>query len=177
MRSEERGAGIEGGRRLRHALIAAVLLAAPVAVRAQDVGIAVGTAAPRTIPLETLEGAKADLGQVIGKGPVLIQFWAAWCSSCHELAPKVAAARSRYAKRVRFVGVAVSVNQSPRLARRYAAKHRTPLDLFYDREGLAADAFEAPGTSYVVVLDRTGKVVYTGIGGDQDIEAAVRKAL
>jgi hypothetical protein len=29
----------------------------------------------------------------------------------------------------------------------------------------------------VVVLDKTGKVVYTGLGGKQDLDAAVRKAL
>jgi ribosomal protein S5 len=34
-----------------------------------------------------------------------------------------------------------------------------------------------PATSYVVVTDRTGKVVYTGLGGEQDIEAAIQKAL
>ena len=34
-----------------------------------------------------------------------------------------------------------------------------------------------PATSYVVVLDKKGKVVYTGLGGKQDLEAAIRKAL
>jgi ribosomal protein S5 len=29
----------------------------------------------------------------------------------------------------------------------------------------------------VVVLDRQGRVVYTGVGGDQDLDAAIRKAL
>ena len=38
-------------------------------------------------------------------------------------------------------------------------------------------AFDAPATSYVVVLDKTGKVVYTGLGGKQDLEGAIRKAL
>jgi len=27
------------------------------------------------------------------------------------------------------------------------------------------------------VLDKTGKVVYTGLGGDQDIDGAIKKAL
>jgi len=27
------------------------------------------------------------------------------------------------------------------------------------------------------VLDRTGKVVYTGVGSDQNIDAAIRRAL
>ena len=159
------------------AVTLAALAAAPALLRAQDLGVAVGTQAPTSLPVETLDGGKADLGQFVGKGPVFIQFWAAWCSNCHELEPKVAAARRKYGAKVRFVGVAVSVNQSPTLARRYAAKHGTPLELFYDRSGDAADAFDAPGTSYVVVLDRTGKVVYTGMGGDQDVDAAVRKAL
>ncbi len=38
-------------------------------------------------------------------------------------------------------------------------------------------AFLAPGTSYIVVLDAEGTVVYTGSGGNQDIEAAVLKGL
>jgi ribosomal protein S5 len=52
-----------------------------------------------------------------------------------------------------------------------------PHDTFYDVEGRAAGAFDAPATSYVVVLDKTGRVVYTGLGGKQDLEAAIRKAL
>ena len=51
------------------------------------------------------------------------------------------------------------------------------MELLYDRKGDASEAYDAPATSYVVVLDRTGKVVYTGAGGDQDLEAAIRKAL
>jgi hypothetical protein len=39
------------------------------------------------------------------------------------------------------------------------------------------DRFNVPATSYVVVLDRQGRIVYTGVGGDQDLVAAVRKAL
>jgi ribosomal protein S5 len=34
-----------------------------------------------------------------------------------------------------------------------------------------------PATSHVVVIDKHGKVVYTGVGGDQDLEAAIKKAL
>ena len=159
------------------ALVAALAVGAPAGLRAQDAGVAIGTVAPKSLPVERLDGTRADLGALIGKGPVLLQFWAAWCSSCHELAPKVAAARAKYGDRMKFVGVAVAVNQSPTLARRYSEKHRTPLDLYYDRDGAAAEAFEAPGTSYVVLLDAAGKVVYTGFGPDQNLDAAIRKLL
>jgi len=34
-----------------------------------------------------------------------------------------------------------------------------------------------PATSYVVLVDRSGKVVYTGLGGDQDLAAALKKVM
>jgi predicted transcriptional regulator len=52
-----------------------------------------------------------------------------------------------------------------------------PHDFFYDVDGKAAGAFDAPATSYVVVLDKTGRVVYTGLGGTQNLDAALKKAL
>jgi hypothetical protein len=35
----------------------------------------------------------------------------------------------------------------------------------------------APTTSYVVALDARGRVVYTGVGEDQDIAGAARRAV
>ena len=54
-----------------------------------------------------------------------------------------------------------------------------PVDfpVLWDEGGRAVRAFLAPGTSYIVVLDEEGIVVYTGSGAGQDIEAAVRTAL
>jgi hypothetical protein len=34
-----------------------------------------------------------------------------------------------------------------------------------------------PATSYVVVMNKAGVIVYTGVGGDQDLAAAIKKAL
>jgi uncharacterized membrane protein YeiH len=45
--------------------------------------------------------------------------------------------------------------------------------VLWDGRGAAVRAFRAPATSYVVVLDAAGRVVYTGIGADQDIEMAL----
>jgi thiol-disulfide isomerase/thioredoxin len=164
-------------RRLALALtLAATPLALPQALPAQDLGIPIGTKAP-AVALQTLDGKPASLGQYIGKGPVLIEFWASWCPNCKALEPKLHAAAKKYAGRVKFVAVAVSVNQSVERVRRYQAQHKLPMELLYDRTGDASEAYEAPATSYVVVLDKTGKVVYTGAGGDQDLDAAIRKAL
>ena len=47
----------------------------------------------------------------------------------------------------------------------------------WDVKGEATGKWDVPATSYVVVLDRSGKVVYTGVGGNQNLEAAIRKAM
>ncbi|MEP7346651.1 MAG: hypothetical protein ABI877_15375, partial [Gemmatimonadaceae bacterium] len=71
----------------------------------------------------------------------------------------------------------VSVNQSVERVKAYKEKHGMSQDIVWDRKGFAADAYEVPATSYIVVVDAKGKVVYTGVGADQDIDAAVRKAI
>lgn len=166
------------GARLRScALAAGIALAALGApARAQDSGIEVGSRAPGAA-LETLDGKSAELSSVFGKGPVVIQFWATWCPTCKALEPAMQAARQKYAGKVAFVGVAVSVNQSPRAVQAYSERHSPGMTHFFDRRGKAVDAYEVPATGFVVVVNKAGTVVYTGLGGDQDIDAAIRKAM
>jgi len=155
-------------------LVLATLISTPAF--AQDLGIDVGAQAP-VVTVQSLDGKQIDLGRYIGKTPVLIEFWATWCPNCRELMPTLLAAEKKFGKRVKFIALAVAINQSPEKVRRWLAAHPLPHDTFYDADGKAAGAFDAPATSYVVVLDRKGRVVYTGLGGTQDLEAALKKAL
>ncbi len=157
------------------ALVTGAFIVAAPAI-AQDLGIDVGARAP-AVTVQALDGKQIDLGKYIGKMPVLIEFWATWCPNCRELMPTLLDAEKKFGKRVKFVAIAVAINQSPEKVRRWLAAHPLPHDTFYDVDGKAAGAFDAPATSYVVVLDKTGRVVYTGLGGKQNLEAAIRKAL
>ena len=147
-------------------------------LQAQDqIGIAVG-ATPAGVEIEDLEGNPVDLGDYIGSGvPLLIEFWATWCSLCEALEPAMLAAHSKYGEEVEFLVVAVAVNQNVRRVRRYEESHEVPGRFLWDTDGRAVRAFAAPSTSYVVALDGAGSVVYTGLGADQDIDAAAEKAL
>jgi thiol-disulfide isomerase/thioredoxin len=157
------------------AVLAAMTLESTPAM-AQDLGIEVGAQAP-SVTVQSLDGKQVDLARYIGKTPMLIEFWATWCPNCRELMPTLLDAEKKYGKRVKFVAIAVAINQSPERVRRWIAANPLPHDTYYDVEGKAAGAFDAPATSYVVVIDKTGRVVYTGLGGKQDLEAALRKAL
>ncbi len=167
-------------RRHLAALASLTLLAivAPVAaVRAQEAGIAVGAMAPAAM-VESLDGKPMNLSDIYGKGtPVVLEFWATWCPLCRKLEPAMAAARTKYDGKVKFVGVGVSANQSPERQKAHIEANRMGGVYVFDRHDAATKAFQVPHTSYVVVLDGAGKVVYTGVGESQDIDAAVKKVL
>ena len=161
--------------RLSAGLTLAALLAVAPGAGAQYSGIPVGSKAPGAV-VETLDGAPADLATWVGKEPVFIEFWATWCPNCKQLEPQLTALQKRYAGKVRFVGVAVSVNQKPEIVKRYVAAHGLQGEQLYDKKGTATDAYDVPATSYVVVINAKGTVVYTGLGGRQDLAAAIAKA-
>jgi peroxiredoxin len=143
---------------------------------AQESGIAVGAKAPAVV-VKDLDGKPVNLAQYIGHKPVVLEFWATWCERCEALLPRVRAAHDRFRDRVEFFGVNVTVNQTPDRVRRYVASHQPPFRTLYDADGAGIRAYDVPTTSYVVIVDRTGKVAYTGIGGDQDMVAAVGKVV
>jgi thiol-disulfide isomerase/thioredoxin len=155
-------------------VLASAFLTAPAL--AQDGGIAIGAAAPSAV-VRSLQGKSVTLSDVAGRGPALLEFWATWCPNCKELEPAMAAAAKKYGAQVRFVTVAVAINESLERVQRHAAAHPLPGTVVYDASGNAASAYDAPATSYVVVIDRSGRVVYTGVGGTQDLDAAIRKVL
>ena len=164
---------------LRISLLALALLglvSAPKRASAQDGGLPIGSSIPSAM-VQTLDGKTVPLNSAIGTGPAVIEFWAAWCENCEKLLPAMQKAEAKYRGKVKFVGVAVSVNETPNRVRLHVAKHKVPGAQFFDYSGDATEKWDVPATSHVVVVDKKGKVVYTGVGGDQDIEAAIAKAL
>jgi thiol-disulfide isomerase/thioredoxin len=140
------------------------------------VGVPVGTAAPGAA-VKTLDGRAVNISQYIGSVPVVLEFWATWCPLCKQLEPAMQAARSKYSGQVRFVSVGVNKNQTPAKQKAYVAAKGLGGEYVFDTDGKAVEAYKVPDTSYLVVIDGAGKVVYTGVGGAQDVDAAVAKAV
>ena len=162
----------------RSALVGLVgILAGAAPVAAQfDAGIPVGTKAP-VIAINGLDGKPVNLGAYFGKRPVLIEFWATWCAVCKSLLPQLDRVHQQFGDKVTILGVNITVNDTRDRVRRYLAAHHPPFVPLYDDTGAGSRAFDVPTTSYIVVVDTRGIVVYTGSGADQDLVAAVTKAI
>jgi thiol-disulfide isomerase/thioredoxin len=153
-------------------LCAALLFAIPAA--AQDSGLPIGSKAPTAV-LKDVNGVAVDLGSIIGKRPVLLEFWATWCGNCKELEPTMLAIQKTHGRDVAIFAVAVPLNQSLERVKRYVEVNKYPFPMLWDADGEYAGAFEVPATSYVVLIDKAGRVAYTGVGGKQDLDAAIKK--
>ena len=158
----------------RVSLAAAFTVVTGTGLAAQEGGLDVGTTAP-TASVVRLDGTAANLSDYYGAKPVVLEFWATWCPLCKKLEPSMQAARERHAGAVTFVGVGVPSNQTAEKQRMYVDKQQLTGDYVFDKDGAAVAAFKVPHTSYIVIVDRNRKIVYTGVGADQDIEAALKK--
>jgi thiol-disulfide isomerase/thioredoxin len=154
-----------------------VLTVPTVPLAAQlEAGIKVGSKAPAVV-INDLEGKPVDLGSVLGKKAVLLEFWATWCALCKGLLPELDKVHRTFGDKVALYGVNVTVNDSKGRVQRYLTEHRPPFQVLYDEKGAGVRAYDVPATSFIVVVDGSGKVVYTGSGEKQDLVGAVRKAV
>jgi len=155
-------------------VLASLALASSLTAQEAAIGLPRGTVV-QPFAIADLDGQPVDLGQTIGRKPVLVEFWASWCTNCAALEPRLRAAQQRHGSRVEFLVVAVGVNQTRNSVRRHVGGHPLPGRVLWDGDGAAVRAFQAPATSYVVLLDAQGRVVYTGVGPDQDLETALAR--
>ena len=153
-------------------VVFSALAAGPV--RAQDVGgIEVGSRAP-AIAATDLAGRAVRLAVAADHKPALVEFWATWCEYCARLEPRMKQVYARYGGRVQFLAVAVNVNESLARVAGHTRSHSLPFQVVYDASGSATRDYDVPATSFVVVADATGRITYTGLGDQQDLEAALR---
>jgi thiol-disulfide isomerase/thioredoxin len=161
----------------RAAAIAALLVAVTFpAMKLAAQGLEVGQMAP-TVSVADLNGKPVRIALGAGKQAAVVEFWATWCELCKALLPSMKAAAHQYGDRVDFYGVNVTVNDPKAHVQRYIAENHPPFIAVYDEQGVAVRAFGALATSYVVIIDRHGRVAYTGDGADQDIPAALAKVI
>ncbi len=153
------------------ALLTSALLtsALPSGASAQEVSLAPGTPAPDA-ELQDLDGNPVRLLDYVEEGkPTLLEFWASWCENCEALQPQLNRIRQRWEGELNMVAIAVAVSQSQRRVKRHVEEHDPGYPYLWDHRGNAVRAYNAATTSIVVILDREGRVAYTGVGGDQEL--------
>jgi len=126
--------------------------------------------------LHTLDGAAQTLAGLRGK-ILVINYWATWCAPCREEIPLFVRLQQELAtKGVQFVGIAV--DQADKV-RDFAEEFKINYPLLIagiDAVELSRRAGNKAGVlPYTLVLDRTGKIAASLVGGIS--EARIRAQL
>jgi cytochrome c biogenesis protein CcmG/thiol:disulfide interchange protein DsbE len=118
----------------------------------------IGKAAP-PFDLPTLEGARLSPAQLSGQ-PVLVNFWASWCTPCLQEHPLLMElARSG----VRIVGL--NYKDDEHAARQWLARHGNPFALIaQDLQGRTGLDWGVYGVPETFVLDAQGVIRHKQIG-------------
>lgn len=114
-----------------------------------------------------------SLAGLAGK-PLVVSFWASWCTPClHEL-PVFRKAASRWRGRVTFVGITIDDQRASAL--RVARQAGLAYPLAYDRAGKAAAAYQVVDLPTTFFISAGGRVVarHTGEITGADLARAVR---
>ena len=157
-------------------LVGLTIVGAGPAAAQLDAGLPLGSKAP-LITINDLDGKPLELASLIGKKPVMLEFWATWCAVCKALLPKVEQVHARFGEQISIVGVNITVNESKERVRRYLDVHKPPFIALYDDKGAGSRAYDVPTTGFIVIIDRLGKIAYTGSGEDQDLVGAMAKVV
>jgi thiol-disulfide isomerase/thioredoxin len=139
------------------AVVAAVLLTGGGAKTAAPTKGRPGPAAAG-FDLPNLDEAKGNVNLASFRGkPLLLNFWATWCTPCVEEMPLLEDAHRRAGSKVAFLGIDRQDFRPE--AQSFVRRTHVTYPSAYDREGTLDEAYRLRGMPTSVFIDAQGRVV------------------
>jgi len=169
---------VVGGRRLgrdtraqRAALTLATLLGAPACfgpAAAQDSATdrpATGAVSLAGIRLSDLDGTLVDLGSYLGKGPIVLDFWATWCKPCLAAIPDLNRLHADLAPRgLQLVGINEDGQRNAAKVKPFVKTQQIVFPVLLDLNREAQNRLNVGVLPTTLLLDSQGNVVHTSFG-------------
>ncbi len=115
--------------------------------------------------LENIDGDYIALNDEIGSGPVLLSFWATWCKPCVEEMTKYKDLYEDYKdKGFKVLAISIDDERSVAKVKPFVKSKRYPFMVLLDPNSEVARKYYAQNVPYSVLLDKSGKIVYTHLG-------------
>jgi len=127
------------------------------------------------VSVKTIEDREVSLQSFRGN-PLLLDFWATWCSSCRNSIPDL---QKLYAEHKDKGLVFVSIDQDDEMqkAAQFWSEHEIPWPN-YHLDAASEKKLPGHGLPFFVLVDSSGKVIYSWEGFDHDgLQQAIHAAL
>ncbi|HEY3667495.1 MAG TPA: TlpA disulfide reductase family protein [Polyangiaceae bacterium] len=137
-----------------------------------------GAAAP-SFELSSPNGKqKVSLASYAGK-VVIVDFWATWCTPCHESFPVYQRIADKYGSKVTVIGI--SVDEDPAGIPKFVKETGAKFPLAWDDGQLTSKSYQPPTmpTSYVIDASGIVRFVHSGFhaGEEQELESELDSLL
>jgi len=144
-----------------------------------DRSVAEAAAELMRLRLPDVSGKDQSLAQWQDK-VVIVNFWATWCGPCREEIPVLLRVQAKHASNgVQVVGISIdSVDKVREFAIEYGIAYPLVIGSMDTIDLTRRLGNKAAGLPYTIVLDRTGRVVKTHLGGisEVELESAIKLA-
>ncbi len=128
--------------------------------------------------LEDIRGNRVELSSLVGKGPIIIDFWATWCKPCIEELNEMQRWIGEYAdKNIIVLAISTDSEKSVAKVKPFVKTRNYPYTVLLDTNSDVARLYYAQNVPFVVLIDTRGKIVYTHAGYKKGDELELRTAI
>ncbi len=132
--------------------------------------------------LKRMNGGEFILKEEIKKGPVLLDFWATWCSPCKKALPKIELFHNTYADSgLQVVTISIDNPKSQSKIKPFVKGQKYSFDVLFDPNMDVRKLFGGTEIPLTVLIDSEGEIVFKHLGykpGDEKkVEEEILKVL
>jgi thiol-disulfide isomerase/thioredoxin len=139
-------------------LVGAVVAAVLLTGGGKKAGNAAGGAAAPNFTLANLQDGQGPISLASYRGtPVLVNFWATWCTPCVQEMPLLESAHKKWGSKVQFIGIDRQDYKPDAVA--FAGKAHVTYPLAADPNATLDGSYRLRGMPTSVFIDRNGRVV------------------
>lgn len=140
-----------------------------------------GKSAPN-FKLINLDGKYVELSKEIGKGPILLSFWATWCKPCLEEMVEYNSIYEQYKEKgFNLIAISTDTEKSVAKVKPYIKSKGYEFSVLLDTNNDIARKYYAQQMPYTVLIDKKGNIVYSHLGymkGDEKkVESLIQELL
>ncbi len=159
--------------RITAIFLLAVLLGACGSARAGD-----SKARAADFSLNDLSGEEIKLSDLLGKGPIIINFWATWCKPCVKELPHLDKIQKDYREKgVEVLAISEDSPWSVSKVKSFVAGNKYTFTVLLDTNGKVLRQFGLLGTPYTLIVSSEGEILFKHFGYRPGDEVTLREEL
>ncbi len=119
--------------------------------------------------LPDMDNNNVNLESLLGKGPVIIDFWASWCNPCKISMPYLNNLAEKY-ETVTVVMVSIDAAKAVSRAKNYLKSKNFKFVGLFDSDQVLAKKLNVSTVPHTFILDSKGNIVHSHVGFEPGTE-------